>query len=186
MLRPVRRVVTGHDDHGRAVILSDSVSPHTKEAALQPGRGLTDLWRTFSTPADNRGDVDNADTEVVLTPPTNGSVFRFFQVIPESQGGGSHEEQQRIASAAFAGMGADHNRDPDARHPNMHQTETTDYIIVLEGEVTMLVDEGEVHLQPMDVVVQRGTNHAWVNHGSEPAILAAILIDASSLSAEFG
>ena len=58
----------------------------------------------------------------------------------------------------------------------MHQTETIDYIIVLKGELTMLLEDGEVHLKPLDVVVQRGTNHAWVNRGSEPALLAAVLI----------
>ena len=181
MLRPVRRVVTGHDSEGRAIILSDTVSPHVKEAALQPGRGLTDLWRTDQTPANNAGDADAADTDVVLTPPANGSVFRYFQVLPESAGGGTEEERQRIADAAFSGMGATHNRDRAARHPNMHRTHTTDYIIVLEGEVTMLVDEGEVHLKPLDVVIQRGTNHAWANYGEKTAVLAAILIDAEPL-----
>ena len=75
-------------------------------------------------------------------------------------------------------MGAGRNRDPAARHPNMHKTDTVDYIILLSGEVTMLVDEAEVEMQPLDVVIQRGTNHGWVNKGSEPAVLAAILIDA--------
>ena len=59
----------------------------------------------------------------------------------------------------------------------MHQTETIDYIILLKGEVTLLLDQDEVELQPFDAVVQRGTNHAWVNHGTEPALLIAVLID---------
>ena len=59
----------------------------------------------------------------------------------------------------------------------MHQTETIDYIILLKGDVTLVLDEEEVHLEPFDVVVQRGTNHAWVNNGSEPALLIAVLID---------
>jgi mannose-6-phosphate isomerase-like protein (cupin superfamily) len=182
MLRPVRRVITGHDAAGNAIILSDSTSPHVNENPVQKGRGLTDLWRTFATPASNAGEHDNADTDVVLNPPENGSVFRYFQVIPESwrSGDGSPEERAQ-ADAAFERMGAAHNRDPNARHPNMHKTDTTDYIIVLSGNVTMLVDQGEVDLEPLDVVIQRGTNHAWVNHGTEPAVLAAILIDAEPL-----
>ena len=63
----------------------------------------------------------------------------------------------------------------------MHRTRTVDYIILLQGEVTLLLDEGEVDMKPLDAVVQRGTNHAWENRGSEPAVLAGILIDAEAL-----
>ena len=61
----------------------------------------------------------------------------------------------------------------------MHETHTIDYIILLKGDVTLILDEEEVQLKPHDVVVQRGTNHAWVNHGSEPALLIAVLIDSN-------
>ena len=63
------------------------------------------------------------------------------------------------------------------RHPAMHKTKTIDYIILLDGDVTLLLDEDEVRLKPFNVVVQRGTNHAWVNNGDEPALLIAVLID---------
>ena len=59
----------------------------------------------------------------------------------------------------------------------MHKTETVDYIILLKGEVTLLLDEDERALKPLDVVIQRGTNHAWVNKGDEPAVLMAVLVD---------
>ena len=59
----------------------------------------------------------------------------------------------------------------------MHKTETVDYIILLKGDVTLVLDEEDVDLKPFDVVVQRGTNHAWVNNGKEPALLIAVLID---------
>ena len=62
----------------------------------------------------------------------------------------------------------------------MHKTRTIDYVVLLSGEVTMLLDKGEVDLKPFDVVVQRGTSHAWVNKGKEPALLAAVLIDAQN------
>ena len=182
MLQPVRRVVTGHDAQGRSIIVSDAPSPHIKENPLQPGRGLTDLWRTFASPPHNEGDADAAATDVVLNPPSGGTVFRFFQVIPETQLQAMSDDERRAAvQAVFEGMGAGHNRDANARHTGMHTTETVDYIIVLRGEVSLLVDDGEVLLRPLDTVIQRGTNHSWVNHGSEPAILAAILIDAIPL-----
>ena len=74
-------------------------------------------------------------------------------------------------------MGAAHERVDTSRHPAMHKTKTIDYIILLKGDVTLLLDEDEVRLKPFDVVVQRGTNHAWVNNGNEPALLIAVLID---------
>ena len=59
----------------------------------------------------------------------------------------------------------------------MHKTNTIDYIILLKGDVTLLLDEEEVDLKPFDVVVQRGTNHAWVNNGTDTALFIAVLID---------
>ena len=59
----------------------------------------------------------------------------------------------------------------------MHKTKTIDYIILLQGEVTLLLDKGEVEMKPFDVVVQRQTNHAWVNRGTETATLVAVLND---------
>lgn len=78
-------------------------------------------------------------------------------------------------------MGAAHARVDTTRSPVMHKTKTVDYIILLSGEITMLLDEGEVDLKPFDTVIQRGTNHAWINRGSEPALFAAILIHAEAI-----
>ncbi len=172
MLTPVRRIVTGHNQDGKSVTLFDG----------RAGSGLEsiDLWVTDGAPARNEGDVDAADRPIRLEPPAGGSVFRFFQIAPEGAGGElDAEERERRAEAAFAAMGATHVRVDTARHPAMHKTATVDYIILISGRVTLLLDEGEVALEPGDVVVQRGTNHAWVNRGSEPAVLVAILIDAA-------
>ena len=84
---------------------------------------------------------------------------------------------QEIAADAFEKIGAAHHRVDTSKHPAMHKTETVDYIILLKGDVTLVLDEEEVNLKPFDVVVQRGTNHAWVNIGKEPALLIAVLID---------
>ena len=86
---------------------------------------------------------------------------------------------QEIAADAFEKIGAAHHRVDTTKHPAMHKTETIDYIILLEGDVTLILDEEEIDLKPFDVVVQRGTNHAWVNNGSEPALLIAVLIDSN-------
>jgi len=182
MLIPVRRIITGHDESGRSIVIHDDVSPHIRENPVQPNRGLTDIWRTFEYPPHNRGSEDAADVEVVLNPPAGGTVFRLFQIPPESASASlSWEERQAQHQAVFEGMGAGHNRDGAARHPGMHKTETVDYIILLSGVVTLILDEGEVDMKPMDVVVQRGTNHSWANRGTDPAVLAGILMDAVPL-----
>jgi quercetin dioxygenase-like cupin family protein len=91
--------------------------------------------------------------------------------------GVSNEMMQEIAADAFEKIGASHHRIDTSKHPAMHKTETIDYIILLKGDVTLILDEEEVDLKPFDVVVQRGTNHAWTNNGNEPALLIAILVD---------
>jgi mannose-6-phosphate isomerase-like protein (cupin superfamily) len=182
MLRPVRRIVTGHDAQGRSVVLSDAPSPHVLENPVRPGRGLTDLWRTETVPASNAGDADAAATAVMLNPPVRGTVFRFFQINPlAAEADLAPEERERRYAAAFQQMGAAHDRVDPRRHPGMHRTRTVDYIVLLSGEVTLILDEGEVDLKPLDVVVQRGTNHAWENRGSEPAVLAGVLVAADEL-----
>lgn len=179
MLRPVRRIITGHDAHGNSMIIEDAPSPHVLENSAQEGRGLTDLWRTFSAPADNNSRSDAADTQVTLVPPANGSVFRFFQIRPKAWDSDlSDEERYRRDAENFAKMGASGAHDDKSGQVGMHKTNTVDYIILLSGKVTMILDHGEVNMEPLDVMIQRGTNHAWVNYTDEPAILAGILIDA--------
>ena len=84
---------------------------------------------------------------------------------------------QNMAADAFEKIGASHHRIDTSKHPAMHKTDTIDYIILLDGDVTLILDKEEVDIKPHDVVVQRGTNHAWVNNGNNPALLIAVLID---------
>jgi naringenin degradation protein FdeH len=182
MLRPVRRIVTGHDARGRSIVLADAVSPHVLENPVRPGRGLTDLWRTDKMPASNTGAADGAARTVELNPPENGTVFRFFQINPKADEADMTSEQREARyAAAFQQMGAAEDRVDTSRHPGMHRTRTIDYIVLLSGEVTLILDQGEVDMKPLDVVIQRGTNHAWENRGNVPAVLAGILIDAEEL-----
>jgi len=180
MLYPARRIVTGHDKNGRSIVLHDGIATNTVSNPASPNRGLTNFWRTEQTPASNEGNVDPmAGPAQGLLPPRSGSVFRFFQIAPEKEEAHMTAEQKEARMrAAFAQMGAAHNRVDTHKHSSMHKTETVDYIILLKGEVTLLLDEGEVPMKPFDVVVQRGTNHGWVNYGDEPALLVAVLIDA--------
>lgn len=173
MVRPIRRVVTGHDADGKAVVVMDGDAVNIVTSALRPS-GRTNLWRTTSTPAVYGGDRDEADAEFAIEPLPGGTNFRiaeFPPVSPEELAGYDGE-------AAFAEVGAAHRIVKGARHPFMHRTETVDYAIVLEGEIDMLLDEDEVHLKAGDVVIQRGTNHAWANNYDALCRVAFILIDA--------
>ena len=112
----------------------------------------------------------------MLSPVKGGTKFRYFQINPIPEG--IPDEAIEAATAeAFEKMGAAHHRVDTSKNAAMHETDTIDYIILLKGDVTLILDEEEVKLKPHDVVVQRATNHAWVNNGSEPALLIAVLID---------
>jgi mannose-6-phosphate isomerase-like protein (cupin superfamily) len=171
MTRPTRRVVTGHDASGKAVILLDGAAPNAK---LRKATGLTStlLWVTDGSPADNSGSVDSAEREIGVAPPTRGSVFRMVDFPPAADVGAVDNaamlKEMGIAGGAHAGP----------RHATMHRTRSIDYAVVISGEIDMLLDDSEVHLEAGDVLVQRGTNHAWVNRGKENCRVAFVLIDA--------
>jgi quercetin dioxygenase-like cupin family protein len=173
MLRKIRRVVTGHDSRGKSVIVSDGPSPHVLTIPGRADFGLTNLWVTDGSPAENDGNADAAARPVVLEPPPGGTIFRVVEFPPDRAAGGFDRK------AAFAAMGADHAMDPDAtRHPGMHRTASVDYAIVLSGEIWALMDEGETRLVAGDCLVQRGTNHAWSNRSDAPCLVAFILVSA--------
>jgi len=169
MAREPRRIVTGHDAEGKSVIVING--PPTPFGAY---------WLTDSTPVDNAKSGDAGQQVRTLEPPPGGSIFRFASIPPEDPKV-SREEVERRTARMFAQMDATHCRSDTSRHPGMHKTRTIDYVVLLSGEVTMLLDKGEVDLKPFDVVVQRGTSHAWVNKGKEPALIAAVLIDAKDV-----
>ena len=164
----VRRVVTGHDAQGRSVVVSDTTAE--MEGVLQ------ELWITDSMPARFGGKPSLGALPNNLEPPKHGTVVRFVQFQPNE--GVSREELEQRYSGAFAAIKATHTRVDTRRHPAMHKTRTVDYGIVLSGKIRLLMDEGERDLEPFDVVIQRGTNHGWVNPGPGPALMAFILIDA--------
>jgi mannose-6-phosphate isomerase-like protein (cupin superfamily) len=172
MLNTLRRVVTENDATGRSRILTDGPPGNVIEA---DGAGLGELWCVEAVPAPLDA-PDPTGAEIRLEPPAGGVKFRYFTVAPEDP---SRTDEEREAAAAF-GFEAVHAaaaRVDTTRHPMMHKTPTVDYIILLKGEVTLLLDDDETDLKPGDVVVQRGTNHAWVNKGGETALLIAVLID---------
>jgi mannose-6-phosphate isomerase-like protein (cupin superfamily) len=172
----VRRVVTGHDARGRAVIVLDGPARSIPVAAV-PGTVFHEIWSTAGSPAPLDDGPDPALAELALEPPPGGSRVRVVEIPPDSV---QASLSQGDVAAAFdeIGAGAAAGARPDAPHPLMHRTETVDYGIVLEGEVWLVVDDGEARLGPGDVVVQRATNHAWSNRTDTVARMAFVLLDA--------
>ncbi len=174
MLDKLRRVVTGEDEEGRSVVIIDGPPGNRVGAGTT---GLAQLWETRGRTVDPRDHRDAVPGAFTLYPPAGGSKFFFFAVAPADPAA-TREELEAIAAEGFAAMGAADARVDTTRHPRMHKTRTVDYIILLRGRITLLLDGDERDLEPFDVVIQRGTNHAWINRGPEPALLAAVLIDA--------
>ena len=173
MIWRVRRVLTGHDADGRSTFIADGPAPNVKEMTAITGLALTDLWETGAAPASNTGDKDAAERPVRLEPPKNGTILRIVEFPPDAAWRGATD-----GKAGFKAIGAGHAQDKSSSDPMMHKTSTVDYIIVLKGEITAIMETGEKLLRPGDVLVQRGTNHSWSVRGSEPCIIAAVLVSA--------
>ena len=174
MLKPIRRVLTGHNERGQSIIIDDRSSPHVLTLPGRDDFGLTNLWVTDAMPASNAGSADAAARPVVLEPPPSGTIFRVVEFPPDGRGGVFDRK------AAFAAMGASHAMDAEGvRHPGMHTTATVDYAIVLSGEIYAVMDVGETLLRAGDCLVQRGTNHAWSNRTDRPCLVAFILVSAA-------
>jgi len=149
---PIRRVVTGHDEHGVAKVLWDSPAGNVRQSPH--GSQSTLMWCTDAMPAEMPlgGQIEDMGARILGTPPPpNGTRFTINDIPPGNPG-------------------------------RMHRTETVDYALILAGEIDMEVDDGErISLNPGDIVVQRGTNHCWSNRGTTWGRIAFILIDAQPL-----
>ncbi len=170
----VRRIVTGVNAAGRSCILSDLLLPTAEVAAGEPVR--VGLWTTEAAPASNKGASDPVpDGVITKTPPAHrgGSVIRITDIPPDSRRAYTAEDLRR--------RGCKTTPDRSARHPGFHATDTVDYAICLEGEIWAVLDEDETLMGPGDVLIQRGTYHAWSNRSDRLCRMLFILIDAQPL-----
>ena len=173
----VRRVVTGHDENGKAIVVSDGDAANIVRPAHRPGVAIHNIWRLDSAPAKVFGPEDTTTDTIGLLPPANGSVFRVIEFPPEKAWIG--EVDADAAKAAWDSVGAGHVGDSSgaAPHPLMHRTETVDFALCLEGEIHLVLDDSEVLIEAGDTVIQRGTNHAWSNRSDAVCRMMFILID---------
>ncbi|MBB6628254.1 cupin domain-containing protein [Nocardioides sp. KIGAM211] len=150
-----RRVVTGHSPEGVSVVVSDGPVPVSRQIP-QDGVAFHEIWNTSGAPAPLSAveEVDPTERELAVPPPPLGTKIRVNEFAP------GHLNEAGLQSP-------------------VHRTASVDYGIVLEGEITLVLDDSEVTLRAGDVVVQRGTDHAWANRGDTVAKVVFVLVDAA-------
>ena len=176
-LPPIHCVVTGHDAEGKAIVAWNGPLPTVIEIAAIPGTVFHEVWATEATPAPVGNGADPTLGSLLLPPPRHGTRIRFVDIPPDTaeflaQGAARmHDAFAQIGDSAASTVRR------DSPHPLMHRTESIDYGVVIEGELTLVLDDSEVLLKPGSVVVQRGTNHAWANRSDRPCRMLFVLVD---------
>jgi quercetin dioxygenase-like cupin family protein len=175
MAKPVRRVVTGVDVNGRSTVIIDETSgPNAHNVVTGAGRSMTHVWRGPVGPTALDRDDDPTLTSLEVLPPRDGVTFRVIEIGPD------REVDSATLLSFFTergGAGYDHASDGP---PGSHKTPTIDLLVVLEGEITLILEAREVTLRAGDCLVQRGTVHAWANRTDAPCRCAIVLVDARS------
>lgn len=177
-MEQIRRVVTGHDASGKAIVLSDGPSPTVHSNPIRPGQLSFEVWKTSAMPVPIAAEEPEPTTGPrSLQPPRMGNVLRVSIVPPETDATRNLTPAQAQELFRKSGAGEASTFGKGGRHPMMHRTETVDYAVVLEGEITLILDEGEVALKAGDIVIQRGTSHAWSNRSGKNVKMLYVLID---------
>jgi quercetin dioxygenase-like cupin family protein len=173
-IKPVRRLVTGVDEQGKSFFTDDSAPTSVRSVPERPGYYAHEVWISTSAPAKiNEGDMTGLVKTVA--PGNGGAILRVIDFPPESK---DPAERERGMRATFAKLYKDADHKPEnSPHPGMHETETLDYAIVLSGEIVAVMDKEERLMKTGDILIQRGTNHAWANRSDAPCRICFVLID---------
>jgi hypothetical protein len=173
-LPDIRRVVTGDDANGVSRVIEDAPASSIRTVAERPGYRAVNVWRTGESPA-KINSLDTVKDHKGILPPKNGTILRIIDFPPEPK---DPAERNRRIAATFGTIFQDAAHDKrDGKHPGMHRTLTVDYAIILEGEIWSVMDADETLLRAGDVLIQRGTNHAWANRSEKTCRIAFVLID---------
>lgn len=180
-LPPIRRVITGFNARGQSVFVEDGPAP-VRINPIRPGLRSSAVWATGPLPVPVT-DPDRSSEVRGIMPPPGGSVLKIIDLPPEPKDPAERqralaEAKQRITRAGVTpepGL----RRHPGGPHPGMHETDTIDYAIVLSGEVYAVMDEGEKLLKAGEVLIQRGTSHAWSNRSDGYCRIAFMLVQAT-------
>jgi mannose-6-phosphate isomerase-like protein (cupin superfamily) len=176
-VKPTRRIVTIDRQPGKSSVVSDGPAPDVKTDAARPGYACARLWVTDSTPA--KIVFETLHLPHTLEPPARGTVCRVETFPPDDTWKGKVGAAQVQAFYRAVGSPSASTYSPLAPHPYMQKTRTVDFCIVLDGEITLVLDTQEVALKTGDIVIQRGTHHAWSNRSNHPAAVAISSHDAA-------
>lgn len=179
VVRPVRRIVTGHDDQGRSVFLSDGPTPNVFKSEHMPTVAQV-VWAASQVPVRFAPHEEPApkNKQFSIGPEHGGIILRYVDFAPDTEYGAAKMDE------FMREVGGEHDVQDKSnpRHFWFHKTPTLDFGIVLEGEVWALMDIGERLMRPGDVIIQRATNHSWSNRSDKVCRVAFVLIDAAGES----
>jgi len=162
-----RVIVTGTNKAGKSVVVEEA-------HATMTGPGNFDFWQTQAGQSPH--DFPIGRSPMKFFPAPGGTMFRLF-TIPPADPKMTPAELAAMQEWFFNEVGIPEARGDTGRHPLMHKTPTVDYIMLLSGAISLVLDEGEpIGLKPFDAVVQRATGHSWVNTGREPALLMCVMV----------
>ena len=169
--KPVRRIVVV-DANEKSKALLDGPSPDVRTDPARPGFASTRIWVTDLTPCRLQNVRESLDAPHTLEPPAGGSVCRVVTFPSDASWKGKVGAKEVQAHFAAMGSPGASTYSATAPHPYMQKTRTLDFCLVIEGEITLVLDTTEVHLKAGDTVVPRGTNHAWSNRSGRPCTMA--------------
>src|SRR5258706_11890118 len=175
----IRRIVTGHDPQGKAIVTEQGPLPTVVPIEKIPGTVFHEVWSTKGTPAPIDNGPDPTRGTLILPPPKSGTRIRFVDIPPDTEEFLAQGKARMKEAFTQIGDAAASTVKPDSPHPLVHRTESLDYGVVIEGEMTLVLDDSEVLLRQGDVVIQRGTNHAWANRSGRLCRMLFVLIDGS-------
>jgi mannose-6-phosphate isomerase-like protein (cupin superfamily) len=137
-----------------------------------------EVWNTRATPAPIEAAAGEPEEDsIVLAPPRNGTRIRVLDIPPDDPSLATKTAEEARAHFAEVGAADASSHGEGSRHAHMHRTETIDYGIVLEGELVLILDEGETTVRAGDIIIQRGTNHGWANLSDRNCRIVFVLID---------
>lgn len=174
---PVRRIITGHDAQGKAIVVEAGPLPTVVPIEKIPGTVFHEVWATQGTPAPVDNGPDPTPGPLMLPPPKAGTRIRIVDIPPDSDDFLAHGAERMKDAFTQIGDAAASTVKAGSPHPLMHRTESVDYGVVLDGEMTLVLDDSEVLLRQGDVVIQRGTNHAWANRSGRLSRMLFVLVD---------
>jgi hypothetical protein len=160
-MKPVRRILTGHNEKGESIILEEGDAPNRNPMKDIAGFVWTELWSMDKIPGNN-----------------DGLIFRAVDLPPDEVR--FPPDRDRIATASMVQGGDAYAAGANSRHPGFHKTRTVDLAIVLEGEIYAMMDVGETKMEAGDILIQRGTNHAWSNRSGKVCRMVFVLIDSKN------